>query len=94
MHHQNIHWLLLEIFEVFIGVTENEIVKNTRIYKNTINYNLSSQADLRVCSVNLIYKGLNPFKYYGTIIWTSFPLNKKNISSCQNLKYADDDSHE
>ena len=43
---QYVHCLLVEIFMVVYGMTENEILPNMCI-KNTTNYNVSSQADLK-----------------------------------------------
>ena len=50
-------------------MTENEILIWNKYTKNTKNYNLHSQADLKVPSVNSTFKELNSLIYYGAVIY-------------------------
>ena len=50
-------------------MTENEILIWNKYTKNTKNYNLRSQADLKVPSVNSTFKELNSLIYYGAVIY-------------------------
>ena len=75
-------------------MTENEILIWNKYTKNTKNYNLRSQADLKVPSVNSTFKELNSLIYYGAVIYgTPYQLIWKILSSYQNLQLASENEN-
>ena len=55
-------------------------------HRRTNTYNLRSQPDLKIPSINTTYKGINSLRYYGATIWNSLPENWRNIETLGEFK--------
>ena len=84
IHHKNIESLAIELFEVEKGLA-NPILFDTFPLKS-VDYNLRSQTDFSVSSVNTIHFGLNSLRYFASKVWSMVPLELKNINDVEIFK--------
>ena len=52
----------------------------------SIDYNLRSQTDFSVSSVNTTHFGLNSLRYFASKIWNMVPLELKNLNDVESFK--------
>ena len=50
------------------------------LVRNNHNYNLCSQSELAVPSINTVFKGQNSISYFGSIISNSVPAELREIN--------------
>ena len=90
IHHKNIQSLTIELFKVEKG-TANPILCDIFPLR-FIDYNLRSQTDFSVSSVNTTHFGLNSSRYfaiimeYGPILWNMVPLELKDLNDVEMFK--------
>ena len=79
IHHQNIQTAAIEMYKYHYNVSESSFYD---VFQSTRNsYNLRSQSDLEIPSVNTENFGKNSLKYFGPIIWNSVPARLRNIEN-------------
>ena len=54
--------------------------------RNYHNCNLRSKSELKVPSINTVFKGQNSISYFGSIIWNSIPVELREINLFQVFK--------
>ena len=84
IHHQNIQTAAIEMYKYHFNLSESsfyDIFQNARS-----SYNLRSQSDLEIPSVNSETYGKNSLKYFGSIIWNSVPARLRNIGNLIKFK--------
>ena len=72
IHHQNIQRLLIEIYKALHDISGNSLKELFVKRESTIN--LRSKPEFGIPSVNSVLKGKNSLRYFGSIIWNSFPI--------------------
>ena len=75
IHHKNIQSLAIELFKVE-KVIANPILCDIFPLRST-DYNLRSQTDFSVSSVNTTHFGLNSLRYFASKVWNMVPLELK-----------------
>ena len=84
IHHQNIQTAAIEMYKYHYNVSESSFYD---VFQSTRNsYNLRSQSDLEIPSVNTENFGKNSLKYFGPIIWNSVPARLRNIENLSEFK--------
>ena len=84
IHHQNIQTLAIEMCKVYYGLSGNSFYDNFENSRSS--YNLRSQRDLDVPSVNTESYGKISLKYFGPIIWNYIPARIRNIETLTEFK--------
>ena len=88
IHHRNIKLLATEIFKVKNNITTDTF--SELFVRRNIGYNLRSQPEFSLDSVNTTYYGLNSIKYLGPRLWNLLPNDVKNSENLtifqQNIK--------
>ena len=84
IHHQNIQTVAIEMYKVHYGLSENSF--NDIFHSRSNSYNLRSQCDLDIPSVNTETFGKNSLRYFGPIIWNSVPERLRSIESLSEFK--------
>ena len=83
IHHQNVQTAAIEMYKYHYNVSESSFY----VFQSTRNsYNLRSQSDLEIPSVNTENFGKNSLKYFGPIIWNSVPARLTNIQNLSEFK--------
>jgi len=83
IHHQNIQNLAVEIFKTLRGISDHEMLDDLFEINNN---NLRSKGNLRIPSINTVYKIKNSLRYFGAIIWNSIPSDIRNSESLTLFK--------
>ena len=83
IHHRNIQSLAIELFKVEKGIA-NPILCDIFPLRS-IDYNLRSQTDFSVSSVNTTHFGLISLRYFASEVWNMVPLELKNLNDVENL---------
>ena len=78
IHNKNIHLLAIELSKVKKRIA-NPILCDV-LPPRSIDYNLRSQIDFSVSSVNTTHFGLNSLQYFASKVWNMVPLDLKNLS--------------
>ena len=84
IQHKNIQSVAMELFKVEKG-TANPFLCDIFPVRS-IDYNLRSQTDFTVSSVNTTHFGLNFLPYFASKVWNIFPLELKNLNDVENFK--------
>ena len=84
IHHKNIQSLAIELFKVEKGIA-NPILCDIFPLRS-IDYNLRSQTDFSVSSVNTTHFGLNSLRYFASKVWNIIPLELKNLNGVEIFK--------
>ena len=84
IHHKNIQSLAIELFKVKKGIA-NPILCDIFPLRS-IDYNLRSQNDFSVSSVNTTHFGLNSLRYFASKVWNMVPLELKNLNDVESFK--------
>ena len=71
IHHQNIQRLLTEIYKALHDISGNSLKELFVKRESTIS--LRSMPEIVIPSVNSLLKGKNSLRYFGSVIWNSFP---------------------
>ena len=71
IHHQNIHRLMIEIYEIFNNMTN--VYYKDHFVRSSHDFSLWSQQDLVIPSVNSVCKGKSSLRHFGSVIWNSLP---------------------
>ena len=71
IHHENIQSLAIELFKFRKGIA-NPILCNIFPLRS-IDYNLRSQPDFFISSVNTTHFGLNSLRYFASKVWNMVP---------------------
>ena len=83
-HHKNIQSLTIELFNVE-KVIANPILCDIFSLRS-IDYNLISQTDFSVSSVNTTHFGLNSLRYFASKVWNMVPLEVKSLNDVESFK--------
>ena len=81
IHHKNIQSLATELFKVKKGIA-NPILCDIFPLRS-IDYNLRSQVDFSVGSVNTTHFGLHSLRCFASKVWNMVPLELKNLSDIE-----------
>ena len=84
IHHKNIQSLAIELFEVKKRIA-NPILRDIFLLR-FIDYNLRSQTDFSVSSINTTHFGLNSLRYFASKVWNMVPLELKNVNDFEIFK--------
>ena len=84
IHHKNIQSIAIELFKVEKGIA-NPILFDIFPLRS-IDYNLRSQTDFSVSSVNTIHFGLNFPRYFASKVWNIVPFELKNLNDVEIFK--------
>ena len=84
IYHKNIKSLAIELFKVKGGIV-NPILCYIFPLRST-DYNLSSQIDFSVSSVNTTHFNLNSLRYFASKVWNRVPFELKNLSDIEIFK--------
>ena len=84
IHHKNIQSFAIEFFKVEKGIA-NPILCDIFPLRS-IDYNLRSQTDFFLSSVNTIHFGLNSLRYFASKAWNIVPLELENLSDVEIFK--------
>ena len=76
--------LAIELFKVKKGIA-NPILKDIFPLR-TIDYNLRSQTDFSVNSVNITHFGLNSLRYFASKVWNMLLLELKDLNDVEIFK--------
>ena len=82
---KNIQSLDIEVFKVQKGIA-NQILCDIFPIRS-IDYNLKSQTDFSVSSVNIIHFNLNSVQYFASEVWKMIPLELKNLNDVKIYKF-------
>ena len=85
VHHKNIQSLAIELFKVEKGIADPILCDIFPL--RSIDYNLRSQTDFSVSSVNNNHFGLNSIEYFASKVWNMVPLELKNLNNIEIFKY-------
>ena len=77
IHQTNIQTLLLQMYKIKHNLSENCLKDLCSIVNG--NYNIRSQSDFVVPSINTVFYGANSINYFGSVIWNSLPNDLRNI---------------
>ena len=80
IYQKNIQSLAIELFKVEIGIANPNLCD---IFPRSIDYNLRSQTEFSVSSVNTTQFGLNSLRYFASKIWNMVPLEFKNLNDVE-----------
>ena len=84
IHHKNIQSLAIELFKV------EKRIANPILYDifplRSIDYNLRSQTDFSVNSVNTTHFGVNSLRYFASKVWNMVTLELKNLNDIESFK--------
>ena len=75
--HTNIQTLLLQLYKIKHNLSENCLKDLCSIVNG--NYNIRSQSDFVVPSINTVFYSANSINYFGSVIWNSLPNDLRNI---------------
>ena len=84
IHRQNIQSLAIEMYKAvnnLLGGNPSDF-----FVRNNHNYNRRSRSELKVTSINTVFKGQNSVNYFGSVIWNSIPAELRGINSFQVFK--------
>ena len=84
IHRQNIQSLAIEMYKAvnnLLGGNPSDF-----FVRNNHNYNRRSRSELKVTSINTVFKGQNSVSYFGSVIWNSIPAELRGINSFQVFK--------
>ena len=84
IHYKNIQSLAIELFKVEKGIA-NPILCDIFPLRS-IDYNLKSQTDFSVISVNTTSFGLNSLRYFESKVWNMVSLELKNLTDVASFK--------
>ena len=84
IHHRNIHILATELYKIVNGYSSK--VMSEIFDVRDLNYNLRSQTDFLIGSVNSVNYGINSLRYIGPLIWNILPEDIKNSSNIFEFK--------
>ena len=84
IHHRIIQSLAIELFKVEKGIA-NPILCDIFPLRS-IDYNLRSQSDFSVGSVNTTHFGLNSLRYFASKVWNMVPFELKNLNDVEIFK--------
>ena len=84
IHHKNIQSLAIELFKVEKGIANPFLCDIFRL--RLIDYNLRSQTDFFVSSVNTTHFGLNSLRHIASKEWNMVPLELKNLNDVESFK--------
>ena len=84
IHHKNIQSLAIELFKADKGIANPILFDIFPI--RSIDYNLRSQTDFSVSSVNTAHFGLNSLRYFALKVWNMVPLELKNLNDVEIFK--------
>ena len=86
IHHKNIQSLAIELFKVKKGIANPILCGIFQL--RSIDYNLRSQTDFSVNSVNTTHFGLNSLRYFASKVWNMVLLELENLMMLKflNLK--------
>ena len=85
IHDKNIQSLAIELFKLEKGIA-NPILCDIFLLRST-DYNLRSQTDFSVSSVNTTHFGLNSLRYFASKVWNMVPLELKNLNDVEIFKF-------
>ena len=83
IHHKNIQSLAIELFKVKKGIA-NPILCDIFPLRS-IDYNLRSQIDFSVSSVNTTHFSLHSLRYFASEVWNMVPIELKNQVTLKSL---------
>ena len=85
IHHQNIRFLAIEMFNVFSGISPR-IVKEIFQFRDVVPYQLRQQTDSQIPSVHNVFSGIESIKFLGPKIREILPHEVKQLESLKELK--------
>ena len=83
-HHKNIQSLAIDFFKVEKGIANPILCEIFPL--RSIDYNLRSQTDFSVSSVNTTHFGLNFLRYFASKVWNMVPLELKDLNDVKSFK--------
>ena len=83
IHHQNIQRLLIEIYKALNDISEKSFKELFVKRESTIT--LRSKRELVIPSVNSVLKSKNSIRYFGSVIWNSFPIEIREDHSISSF---------
>ena len=70
---------MIEIYKVFNNITDN--IYSNDFIRTSHNFNLRLQPYLLILSVKSVLIGKNSLRYFGSLMWNSLPIDKRNSES-------------
>ena len=86
IHHQNIQTMVIEMYKIKNGLSENSFNDIFVNIDNDNSYNLRSRCDFRVPCVNTEVCGKTSLRYFGPVIWNLVPLRLRSIETISEFK--------
>ena len=82
IHHRNIHSFAIEIYKIKNMLTP---IMYELFEKRNSNYNLHSQIEFSLHSVNTVAYGLKSLKYFAGKVWSIIPFEIENVISLEEF---------
>ena len=80
----NIQSLAIEMYKTVNNLPGGNL--NEFFVRNYHNYNLRYKSELKVSSIDTVFKGQNSVSYFRSIIWNSIPVELREINPFQVFK--------
>ena len=83
IHHRNIRSFAIEIYKIKNNMSTP--IMSELFEKRNLNYNLRSQTDFSLHSVNTVVYGLKSLKYFAGKVWSIVPFEIRNARSLEEF---------
>ena len=83
VHHYNIQTLCIELYKIYNNLSQT--IFSELFVRNHSNYNLGSQSDFVIPEVKTVYLGSDSLRYFGPIICSLIPKEKKYSDSLDSF---------
>ena len=83
IHHRNIRSLAIEIYKINNNISTR--IMSKLFEKRNLNYDLHSQTDFSLHSVNTVPYGLKSLKYFAGKVWSIVPFEIRNAKNLEEF---------